>query len=282
MAIPTARSRKQSRRWMAPKSRKWFLAAVVAMAIIVAAYAAAAFFGTVQPTRGAGLIFGIMAATFLAACYALALRKRFKQKPMGVTFGWLQFHIYGGILFSALILMHMGFRIPSGFFSWLLFLLSAVVALSGVAGTLLQKWIPYSLAHGTQIEAIYERIPDLIGKLRGEAEALVAGTSKQFSDFFAAEVAPVLAGPQPSSTFLLDVTGGIHQRLAVFEHVLPYLSAEEKERLKDLRQILLEKNGLDAQMSLQRLLRIWTYFHVPASSILSVLVLIHIGVALYY
>ncbi|HXI03267.1 MAG TPA: hypothetical protein VNI57_08825, partial [Candidatus Saccharimonadales bacterium] len=225
---------------------------------------------------------GILAAILLTLCYSLGLRKRFKQRALGATIGWLQFHIYGGTLFLVLLLMHTGFRLPTGLFSWIIFLLSLVVAVSGFVGTLLQKWIPYSLAHGTQVEAIYERIPELVGKLRDEADALARGTSKQFLDFFRAEAVPALAGPQPSMSFLLDVTGGIHQRLAVFEHVTPFLTAEEKERLEDLRQILLEKNGLDAQMSLQRILRGWTWFHVPASSILFVMMLIHIGVALYY
>lgn len=283
MAIPPAsRKRKRGRRWLAPKSRRWFLGTGIALGILLALYIVLAFLGTIRPTRGWGLVFGISAAVLLALCYALGLRKRFKHRAMGATQGWLQFHIYGGTLFFLFLLMHMGLRLPSGLFAWLLFLLAAVVAASGLVGTLLQKWIPFSLAHGTQIEAIYERIPDLIGKLRGEAEGLARGASKQFVDFFRAEVAPALAGPQPSSAFLLDVTGGIHQRLAVFEHVTPYLAAEEKEKLKDLRQILLEKNGLDAQMSLQRILRAWTYFHVPSSTILFVLVLIHIGLALYY
>jgi len=282
MAVILSRARKKPRSWLAPKSRRWLLGSGVALGVLLAGYIALSFFGTIRPTRGWGLAFGISAAVLLAACYALGLRKRFKHRAMGATQGWLQFHIYGGTLFFVLMLMHMGLKLPSGMFAWLLFLLAAIVAISGLVGTMLQKWVPYSLAHGTQIEAIYERIPDLIGKLRGEAEALARGASKQFVDFFRSEVAPALAGPRPSSAFLLDVTGGIHQRLAVFEHVTPYLAAGEKEKLKDLRQILLEKNGLDAQMSLQRILRAWTYFHVPASSVLFVLVLIHIWLALYY
>jgi hypothetical protein len=70
--------------------------------------------------------------------------------------------------------------------------------------------------------------------------------------------------------------------MAVFTHMSSRLSAAEKEKLADLKQILLEKNNLDAQLSLQRLLRFWLYLHVPASAALTALVLVHIGAWIYY
>ena len=68
----------------------------------------------------------------------------------------------------------------------------------------------------------------------------------------------------------------------LFNHVSARLSADEKEKLNDLKQILAEKNNLDAQLSLQRVLRFWLYLHIPASAVLLALVLVHIGAWIYY
>ncbi len=280
--LTTGRAPVVGRRWSAPKLRAWFVGSSAAAGALVLAYAAAAFLTGVTPTRGAGLVFGILAAVLLGMCMALSLRKRFKHRRLGRTLQWLQFHIYGGGLFLLLVFLHIGFTWPSGFLTWALFLLTLLVSLSGVAGAWLQKWIPHTLAQGLHVEAIYERIPELVGKLRAEAEGIVKGSSQTLLDFYRAELATSLGSPQPSMSFLMDVTGGRQQRMALFIHVASRLSAAEKEKLTDLRQILVEKTALDAQLSLQRLMRAWLYLHVPASTVLLAFVLVHIGAVIYY
>jgi len=280
--LTTGRAPVVGRRWSAPKLRAWFVGSSAAAGALVLAYAAAAFLTGVTPTRGAGLVFGILAAVLLGMCMALSLRKRFKHLRLGRTLQWLQFHIYGGGLFLLLVFLHIGFTWPSGFLTWALFLLTLLVSLSGVAGAWLQKWIPHTLAQGLHVEAIYERIPELVGKLRAEAEGIVKGSSQTLLDFYRAELATSLGSPQPSMSFLMDVTGGRQQRMALFIHVASRLSAAEKEKLTDLRQILVEKTALDAQLSLQRLMRAWLYLHVPASTVLLAFVLVHIGAVIYY
>jgi len=270
------------RRWTAPKSRPWFLGFASATGLLLVAYAATAWFRSVSPARGAGLIFGILAAILLGLCMALSLRKRFKHLALGRTLHWSQLHVYGGTLFLILMLMHMGFGLPSGFQTWLIFLLALFVSLSGAVGVWLQKWIPHTMSSGLQVEAIYERIPELIQGLRAEARQVVTGASQALADFHRAQLEPALAGPQPSLNFLLDVTGGRLQQMMVFTHVSARLTAAEKEKLEDLKQILIEKNNLDAQLSLQRVLRFWLLLHIPASATLLALVLVHIGAWIYY
>jgi len=45
---------------------------------------------------------------------------------------------------------------------WLLLLLSLWTTASGLFGVWLQKWIPAAMAGGLQVEALYERIPELV------------------------------------------------------------------------------------------------------------------------
>ncbi|MBI3448577.1 MAG: hypothetical protein HY049_06655 [Acidobacteria bacterium] len=268
--------------WNRPKSRRWFLAFLGAAGATVLTWLLAGWSGRLTPSRGAGLAFGVVSAALLVACMALSARKRFKERPLGATKHWLQFHMYGGTLCLLFFFMHTGFSLPSGLQTWLLFTLMIFVSLSGLAGTWLQKWIPHALARGLQVEAIYERIPELVDRLRAEAEEIVKGGSQTLVDFHRSELAPSLARPQPGFGFLFDATGGRIGQMIVFTHVAARLPAPEKEKLTDLRQILLEKNNLDAQLSLQRILRIWLYLHVPASALLLALVLAHVGAWIYY
>jgi len=269
--------------WHRPKSRRWFLAFLGATGATVLLWLLAAWAGRLTPSRGAGLAFGVISAVLLVGCMALSARKRFKERALGATVHWLQLHMYGGTLCLLFFFMHTGFSLPSGLQTWLLFLLMVFVSLSGLLGTWLQKWIPHALARGLQVEAIYERIPELVDRLRAEAEEIVSGGSQTLLDFHRSELAPTLARPQPGLGFLLDATGGGRiGQMAVFTHVASRLPAPEKEKLTDLRQILLEKNNLDAQLSLQRVLRLWLYLHVPASALLLALVLAHIGAWIYY
>jgi small-conductance mechanosensitive channel len=175
VSLPRARLSKKY--WTAPKSREWFFGFLATTVALVLLFAVALFFGDISPARGAGLAFGILGALLLFLCMALSLRKRFKHKQLGRTMHWLQFHMYAGTVFLFLLFLHTGFGLPSGLQTWLLFLLSLFVAVSGLVGAWLQKWIPHTMSRGLQVEAIYERIPDLIAGLRAEAEEIVKGAS---------------------------------------------------------------------------------------------------------
>ena len=56
----------------------------------------------------------------------------------------------------------------------------------------LQKWMPAALAEGLRVEALYERIPDLVEQLVAEADALVADASDVLERFYQQEVRPSL------------------------------------------------------------------------------------------
>ncbi len=82
--------------------------------------------------------------------------------------------------------------------------------------------------------------------------------------FYGENVRPAMAGIAPSWATCIDVRSGRDRRLDPFARLAPFLGAEERPRLDDLKAILTEKLDLDAQYSLQRILRLWTWIHVPA------------------
>ena len=55
------------------------------------------------------------------------------------------------------VVIHQGFRWPSGTMGWLLLVLSFWAAVSGLAGVWLQKWVPAMMASGLSVEALLEK-----------------------------------------------------------------------------------------------------------------------------
>lgn len=238
---------------------------------------------TSRPGDWLGLSFGILATLLMAGAAALALRKRYKRSAwLGRTQMWLQFHVYGGALGVLLALLHGGLNLPHGALNWLLWLLTLWVGLTGLAGVVLQKWIPSLLASGLRLEVVFERIEEHVGSLLQEADGIAKAASMPVQSFYGKELRPFLAKPRPRLGFALDITGGFSKRLSLFEHVSSLLSGEERERVEDLKIIAREKNELDAHYSLQRLLRGWVVWHVAPSWLLLLVVVAHIYVVWVY
>lgn len=265
-----------------PKKPRWLLGSALAGALCLASYIALSTWRPWDPGAGAGLVFGIAASLIFVIELLYPLRRRLLGFPFGTAQSWLQFHIYGGLLAALCVGIHAGFRWPSGTMGWLLELLTVWVAISGLAGVWLQKWVPALMAGGLQVEALLERIPEHLSSLQKESETLMSGSSEMLERFYGENVRPAMAGIAPSWGYLLDVRSGRDRRLDPFARLAPFLGAEERPRLDDLKAILTEKLDLDAQYSLQRLLRLWTWIHVPPSALLFGLMLFHVFAGLRY
>lgn len=229
-----------------------------------------------------GLTFGSIAAAlmFLGALYPM--RRRLMIAPLRTSQDWLQFHIYGTTLAGLFVLVHMGFRWPNGQFGWWLLGLTLWTTVSGLIGVGLQKWVPALLAAHLTVEAIYERIPELVDQLQAEAATTMTGASDVLQRFYDAQVQPALAGLSPSWSYVLDAHRGRDERLAQFEHLRSFVGDDDKQRLVDLRAIVAEKLELEAHYSLQRALRLWPLLHVPPAVLLLAAILVHVAAVWYY
>lgn len=265
-----------------PKKPDWFRAAAIAAALGVAAYVAASWWSGWAPGRTGGLIAGSLAAGMFVIDGFYPLRRRLLAWPFGTAQRWLQFHVYGGVVACLLVFIHMGFRWPAGQFGWWLLLLTVWTTISGLIGVWLQKWIPRLIVGNLSVEALYERIPELIRRLQSEADRVVAGSSEILERTYQSDIRPQLAGVNASWSYLFDIRGSREQRLRPLQHVAQFLDESERERLSDLRAIFTEKTELDAQFSLQRMLRQWTLLHVPPSMLLLGLLAVHLASVLYF
>ena len=229
-----------------------------------------------------GLTFGTLAAVLMGIGALYPFRRRLVFWPLRTAQDGLQLHVYGTTLAGLFVLIHVGFRWPNGQFGWWLFGLTVWTTVSGLMGVGLQKWVPALLAAQLTVEAIFERIPELVEQLQGEAAHTMEGASDVLRRFYDAQVQPALAGLTPSWSYVLDVHRGRDERLAPFEHLRTFVGEEDKKRLVDLQAIVTEKLELEAHYSVQRALRLWPIVHVPPAVLLLAAVVAHVAAVWYY
>lgn len=244
-------------------------------------YVAASWGRSFSPKAGVGLLFGILAA--LAFVFEMVYpSRRPRAFPLRNARAWLQAHVYLGALAFLGVLFHTGFGWPHGAFGWALWLLSLWTTLTGLLGVALQKWIPVALAEGLRVEALYERMPGIVVELREQADAALAGSSETLESFYRREVRPTLEQLRPSPGYLMNVRAGEERALEPFRRMSPFVEPAERERFDDLLAIVTEKRELDAQYTLQGLLRGWLVLHVPTAGLLMGLLVVHVFTWIWY
>jgi hypothetical protein len=255
--------------------------AVAACAVV---FAANVWLGEVASSNAWGLGYGIAAAALLLGCAAYGARRRTMRlsSRLGRARGWLYFHTYAGLVFLLLVLMHSGFGLPSGWVTWGLWILSIWIALGGLLGLLLQRWIPRRLTSGLSIEVNYERIPELVDEARTRAESLVESCGDSVRAFYERSLSRSFARPRWRWLYFVDITGGRAPRLREVAYLAERLSGEEGEKLEQLRQLYSSKLDMDAHYTLQSALRAWLWIHLPVSIALVALLLVHLFSVLYY
>lgn len=272
------------RRWRsAAVWRRVFSVAVIGCA---AAFAVNVIYFEVRPGELWSMSYGAVASALLvgAALYGLRRRavKTVSRRNLGRSRSWLYFHIYGGSLFLLLVLMHTGFRLPTGAMNWWLWGLSIWTVLSGLVGVILQTWIPRVLASGLAVEVLYERIPELVDEIREKAESLVGTCQEPVQALYRRSMEPALAGPQRRFIYYFDITGGSRTRMKEFDYLQDFLIGAERSKLAELENLYKSKLEIDAHYTLQRALRGWLYLHAPPSLLLFALVVVHLLSVLYY
>jgi len=265
------------------QSRGWLLGFSMVVVACLAVYGVGASRGQAGPATSWGMAYGIAAVAVLVGVVFYGGRRRaLGLRFLGRSWHYLEVHVYGGLLFMLLVLMHVAFRMPHGVLTWWLWFLSIWVVGSGLFGIALQKGIPTLLASGLSVEVHLDRIPELIAEIRTRGEELARAASEPVRALYRHEVAPALTGPQPRWIYYVDVTGGYRAKARQFEQVRKLLPEPERARLDDLHDLYRTKLEMDAHYTLQKGLRAWLYLHVPAAVVVLGLLALHIFFVVYY
>ena len=226
--------------------------------------------------------YGIAATALLVIALAYGLRRRMPRWGPVSLHHWVQAHVYGGTLFLVLLVVHSGADMPGGPLTWGLWVSSLWVVVTGLAGVVIQKWIPPALTSALTTEVHYDRIPELVAAVREKARELAAASGESVRNFYEANLAAALAGPRTSLIYFIDVTGGIQSHMRRVDYLSRLVDEDDAQRLEELRTLMRTKLEMDAHYTLQKALRWWLYLHVPGGLVLTVLVAIHVFAVLYY
>lgn len=264
------------------QSPRWFYAFCIGVALCLVAYISNVLLANIHPGNAWGLTYGTTAAVLMLGAALYGVRRRTMRWGIGIAQTWLQFHLYGGALFFLLLLMHTGFKIPSGVITWWLWFLSIWITLTGFLGVWLHKWLPKLLSSGLSIEVLYDRIPELVREIQAKTEGLIASCDEPIREFYQNHLAPALAGPQFNMIYYLDISGGINAQARRFDHLKKIVVGEQKKKVGELEQFYKTKLEIDAHYTLQKALRTWLFLHVPVSILVVLLLVLHVYSVWYY
>ncbi len=219
----------------------------------------------------------------IAAVLVLALlnlRKRFSFLPLMTVSRWLQFHIYLGLFTAVVFMVHIDWRMPTGYLETLLWGLFVLVALSGVFGVLITRTVPeLRQQHG---EALFlGRIPQFRARLAAEVRDLIIDTMKEtrtrtLAKFYSAHLRHYFAAPRNFFRHLIGSGRHLNSLLREIELAERYLDEPGKAALAEIRQRVLQKDNLDYQYTFLILLRGWLFIHVPATYAMILVAIVHL------
>ena len=232
----------------------------------------------------AGFTSGWLLFASFAVLGAYGLRKKLPFLPIGRTTLWLQLHLGLGLISTYLFFEHVGYRMPSGSFESLLYVVYAVLLCSGFIGWILMRTMPGPM-RSDGMELNRSRIPDELFKLREESDRCMAEIkpgelSAGLMDSYFEVIRPYLwkgCGIFPSRIHPeFGVPRSLIDKLQKYVSPVMLLSSEQ---FIPVYRLVQKKAKLDLHQVFQRWLRGWLFIHVPLTSVMVLLVILHIFLA---
>lgn len=223
---------------------------------------------------GWALFVVMLALTFYNA------RKKISFLPLISSEAWLQFHIYAGLLTAVLFLVHINYKMPTGWFDGILASLYVLVMISGFFGLVASRAIPRRLTTRGG-EVLFERIPGIRRQLQERAEMLALQSVEQvksstIADFYLRELKYFFDGKRNVLSHLFEVRTPLNLLLNKITDLNRYLNDSERATMDEIAVLVREKDGLDYHYSLQLVLKLWLFVHIPLTYSLLLWTLAHV------
>jgi len=256
------------------RSAGWvsFLIAAVVVVWLHARYASAV--PRLAYSSGWALFLVMLVLTFYNA------RKKISFLPLLSSEAWLQFHIYAGLLTAVLFLVHISYKMPTGWFDGILASLYLLVMISGFFGLFASRAIPKRLTTRGG-EVLFERIPGIRRQLQERAETLALQSvervkSSTIADFYVRELKYFFEAKRNLLAHLFEVRTPVNSLLNKITDLNRYLNDSERATMDQIAVLVREKDGLDYHYSLQLVLKLWLFVHIPLTYSLLLWTLAHI------
>jgi hypothetical protein len=276
------------------KSVAWRWIAAVLLALLLASYAWYARSG--GETHGGtawGIGYGIAASGLVLLLVAFGWRKRAYGSKVGTLEGWLQAHVYLGLLAPVVVLLHTGFRFEDRV-ALAAFGVMALVAFSGVVGAAFYTVYPRLLTE-VQSNLAPAETSERLNRLTASMARLASGRSPAFEGVYrevAGSATPrglagwkLLLGRLPGGggpgAAPGDGRGGDR-----WTRLLTQVPPEEQDPLRQLMMLARQHRELHLRLAYQEryknLLDVWLWVHVPLSIVLLILIVAHVLAAFYF
>lgn len=218
-------------------------------------------------------------------------RKRASLTPRSAA-RWRKRHIWVGLFLIAAFALHSDFSLPDTAFEWALWAGFVLVAVSGIFGTCLARWIETRRLVDQGL--VYERIPERRAELARAAKAAVAQVETSASsldlptppydawiaDLYTAHLEGFFGEPRHTIAHLFVSRRPLARLTDEIDDLSRFVDQESRDRLAAIKALVIEKDKLDSARTYLGLNRAWLLVHVPATYALIVLVLLH-GVVVY-
>jgi hypothetical protein len=207
-------------------------------------------------------------------------RKKISFLPLLSSEAWLQFHIYAGLLTAVLFLVHINYKMPAGWFDGVLAALYILVMVSGFFGLFASRAVPKRLTTRGG-EVLFERIPGIRRQLQERAETLALQSVEQvksstIADFYVRELKYFFEGKRNLVAHLFEIRTPLNLLLNKITDLNRYLNDSERATMDQIAVLVREKDGLDYHYSLQLMLKLWLFVHIPLTYSLLLWTLAHI------
>ena len=273
---------------MMPPSRRarfWRVVGILSFVGLTASYVW--YSRSVPFTHGGstmGIFYGVV-ATFLVLMLAyFGIRKRSYQSTWGTLDGWLQGHLYLGLLVPVVVVYHAGFRFRD-MVATTTGVVLLIVVLSGIWGTLFYAALPRRLTR-IQSSLTVEEISAQLNQTAQAMNRLAAGRSVLFQRI--ADQILKKIRPRSFAGWRLLVASGrvIEEDGSYWQSLLDQLGEDERPSMRQLLVLFRQHRELHLRLRFQQryrnLLEAWLYMHVPLSILLIVLLTVHVVAAFYF
>jgi hypothetical protein len=232
-----------------------------------------------RPSGPVGLVLGISGVLAMLGTLPYALRKRWKRlAAVGTVSGWLQTHVFFGIVGPVLITFHTSFKF-NGLIS-VAYWLMVVVWLSGFVGRYLYVRIPKTI-RGAEVSRA-----DLERRLTSFGDRLARGLPADIAraiDEHQTAVAPAGRAPGVLDLFFGELRARV--RLRVMRRQLD-AAGVDVDMVHEAISLASERGALARRLAhLERarhLFELWHVFHRPLVFALFAIVAVHVAVAVLF
>ncbi len=219
-----------------------------------------------------GFILMLMAETLYT------LRKHSRSARWGRMSGWLQFHIFSGLVGPYLVLLHTSWKFNG--LAGVVMLLTVIIVASGFLGRYIYTSVPRN-ADGIEIEA--EELERQLTATDGELQTWLASQPDLYRN-----LSGRLATARVASGNRLVFGRAFEEWNARLRwwRLSSHMDRKARAQAKQINALLKRERTLRRQLNsivlTRRLLGLWHAVHIPVGMVLFVAAFIHIIAAVYY